>query len=968
MKIPFFSKEKTVTPQVKTVVKKEIKLFTTIDSEGFYCHHPKQILQSSEFKPLVDKISNALGGRRDVFEKYLYPSIEQVALFSQKLPAAESIDGKPSNVFGHHMSEGGLLLHSLETMYFALNDSRLAFFNKGVNPSDRDAHMTAARVACGLAGLLHDIGKLNDPIVVTYKDKREYVWNCVESLPDFLARVHGLPLEDVYVNEDDNEDKIRKAPTYVLKGWKKGRTDKHEIIAPFLMRSFVSKATLKMMSAASEQIIHDFMTAVDWRVLSSDYTDARQNIIYDVWSRADVTSSERDRKTLSKASLSLSPIKSNLEIKKQITTAFQFFIDRADIAVNKDSEECYIYTHATEVSENPFVVLVRFDEKALGMWSTVLAKASELFRSDVLQDHAPTLDNIRELLTQADYLLKATTADGLYTVKRTVGEQQIEFKAVCFADYRNIIKHNGQLYLAQKDDLSELKVTFADGVKPVILSKGNNSKKDLRTDLIEKKKDTDAKSETADVIAEKTAEIKTKTEDTPAEKSVKIVAKSGVSEAELNADGDISLDADVTEVNLKPDNNSDSDSDTPEIVPVIVPLTSEETTVSQENGNAASAPSEFSASFEESVTASFLQNIFNTSVQNQNLNPDDLPSPVEEEPDDRPLVLKENQIRNFDRAVYGFKDNQKSVVNARKPYAVRLKELNTEDTADDEEIFNSETEKHFNGLKVKVVKAIKHVSEQIKDKDTRKLFSIQICKRLKDMGFSYIDFVTVDNKFCYAAFGWGDDVKKNAHATQYMKAFEKAGLFPNSGSNPTANSGELFYFQCVQMTKAVTNIFKLAGTRPLKIKCKDHPYESLLSENDIIEYIKHKIITLDKDESFFGCKATGYAHDKKGKRISRVVLGECANSYNVSMNHVRKLLSINQQVTPPYMIADGNELVVAYSKPLKKEEYREDDTEKKQSEEKSEEKKVVKNTENKQKKRKTVDMDVPDTSLFTPLI
>ena len=162
-------------------------------------------------------------------------------------------------------------------------------------------------------------------------------------------------------------------------------------------------------------------------------------------------------------------------------------------------------------------------------------------------------------MTQADYLLKAPTADGLYTVKRTVGEQQIEFKAVCFADYRNIIKHNGQLYLAQKDDLSELKVTFADGVEPVILSKGNNSKKDLRTDLIEKKKDTEAKSETADSPAEKTAEIKTEPEDTPAEKSVKIVAKSGVSEAELDADGDTSLDADVTEVNLKPDNNPDSD-------------------------------------------------------------------------------------------------------------------------------------------------------------------------------------------------------------------------------------------------------------------------------------------------------------------------------------------------------------------------------------------------------------------------
>lgn len=266
-----------------------VKIFNNPeDIEWLYAYTPEFLLESPEIKPLIDKIRLARGSRTEYYDKYLYPSIVQVALYVQKLPASESAAGKPSNVFGHHISVGGLLLHCLETMYFALNDSRLAFFNKGVLPKDRDSNLIASRITCGLAGLLHDIGKLDDPVIVTYTElngqKIELVYSCVESIPDWLSQVNSLPKEKVFCDGIN-----QNPPIYLIKSWKNGRKDKYEIIAPFFLRSFITRGALKLIAKTSEQLLHNLMTAIDWRVLSFDYTNPRDNIIYNIWSVADKT-------------------------------------------------------------------------------------------------------------------------------------------------------------------------------------------------------------------------------------------------------------------------------------------------------------------------------------------------------------------------------------------------------------------------------------------------------------------------------------------------------------------------------------------------------------------------------------------------------------------------------------------------------------------------------------------------------
>lgn len=870
MKIPFFGKDKpsaeSTAPQVKPQVQ-SVRIFNTIEQEGYYCYSAEHFLQSNEFLPLINKISSALGGRKEVFERYLLPSIKEVATFAQKIPASEVKDGKPSNIFGHHLAEGGLLLHSLETMYFALNDSRLAFFNKGINPSDRDRHLVASRVACALSGLLHDIGKLHDVEIVTYTveegKKIEHQWKCIESIPSWLARIHNIEVSEVYKNKENNP------PTYIIKGWKKGRSSKHEVIGPFLMRAFINKSALKFLSDDNENLLNDFMTAIDWNVLAPDITKARQNIVYEIWHRADITSSERNRRNNS--SKNKMPIESNTEIKKSITKAMQLLIDNAVIAVNKMDSNCFLFSHSLNSQETPFVILARFDEASLGMWLNVISKASTLYKSDVLQDHLPNLENIYTLLNKCGFLLPSKNEDGFYNLQLLISDKKLSCKAVCFADYKDVILLNGQLYHAQENDLKTLTMTFTDHILPEISVSTHNTD-DLTSDLDEN------------------------------------YERRSLSTKEVREQQDKQKKAEDLKKFIE-----ENSSQAPEIVPVDSSQGSETNEMSEDE-MALDAPDGFQTS------SGFVSKLYS---QNSKEQLEESPKPCLSEPDDRPLVLKEDQIRNFDKAIYDYKTNQKILVDEQKPNAIKIKEL--PDNTLNQKIFESIDEPYFNGLTLEVVTAIKKVADKIQDKKVARNFSIQICNRLLGKAFSYIDFVTVDNKYCYAAFQWNEEVVKDAHAISYIKGFDSAQLFPRKYDDLLENSKELYYFQHIQMIKAVTSIFKIAGIKPYKIKCLDHPYERIsgatnITEHVLVEYLKHKIISLDNDETLFGYRATGYAHEAKGRRIDKAVLKECAKYYKTSINRIQSILSIKNQTTPPYMIADGTDLVVGYQKLLKQKE------------------------------------------------
>ena len=193
--------------------------FDNRGDKGFYAYRGQDLLSDPKVEQLVNNIYLAMGGEPALFKKYLYPAMVQLALYAQQVPAASSDHGIPYSSFGHHIDPGGLLLHSLQTMYLALCDSRSHFFSRGIVPSRRSNFSAAARIACALAALTHDIGKLNEFLIVTVVNTKEgpqeQTYSFYESIPEFLARVHQLPLSEVFFDPVKAEQGT--LPTYLIK-------------------------------------------------------------------------------------------------------------------------------------------------------------------------------------------------------------------------------------------------------------------------------------------------------------------------------------------------------------------------------------------------------------------------------------------------------------------------------------------------------------------------------------------------------------------------------------------------------------------------------------------------------------------------------------------------------------------------------------------------------------------------------
>ena len=74
----FFDIFKKAAPTIieahSSVQSKDV-IFKDQDNFGYYAYKAEDLLATKELKPFVDKISVALGGKIDLFNKYLLPSI-----------------------------------------------------------------------------------------------------------------------------------------------------------------------------------------------------------------------------------------------------------------------------------------------------------------------------------------------------------------------------------------------------------------------------------------------------------------------------------------------------------------------------------------------------------------------------------------------------------------------------------------------------------------------------------------------------------------------------------------------------------------------------------------------------------------------------------------------------------------------------------------------------------------------------
>jgi conjugal transfer pilus assembly protein TraI len=113
--------------------------------------------QSELIRRLQDGVGMTDADYRDLF----LPVVRRFAAFVHLLPASES---------HHHRGSGGLLRHSLEVAFSASQASMRHVFALEREPKERYHLEPRWRVAAGLAGLLHDLGKPVADVTVSDRD------------------------------------------------------------------------------------------------------------------------------------------------------------------------------------------------------------------------------------------------------------------------------------------------------------------------------------------------------------------------------------------------------------------------------------------------------------------------------------------------------------------------------------------------------------------------------------------------------------------------------------------------------------------------------------------------------------------------------------------------------------------------------------------------------------------------------
>ncbi|MFB1486834.1 MULTISPECIES: MobH family relaxase [unclassified Thiocapsa] len=131
---------------------------------------------------LIRRLQDGVGMTDTDYRELVLPVVRRLAAFVHLLPASEA---------HHHRGSGALLRHSLEVGFLAAQASMRHVFALDREPKDRYHLEPRWRVASGLAGLLHDIGKPVADLTVSDRDGTLTWCPHEEPLLDW-ARRHAL--------------------------------------------------------------------------------------------------------------------------------------------------------------------------------------------------------------------------------------------------------------------------------------------------------------------------------------------------------------------------------------------------------------------------------------------------------------------------------------------------------------------------------------------------------------------------------------------------------------------------------------------------------------------------------------------------------------------------------------------------------------------------------------------------------
>jgi conjugal transfer pilus assembly protein TraI len=133
-------------------------------------------------RELIARLQDGLAFTDARFHSLVVPVVRRYAAFVHLLPASEA---------HHHRGAGGLFRHGLEVAFHAAQASQGMIFALDRSPGERRELEPRWRLAAGLAGLCHDLGKPVSDLSVSERDGRTTWRPLLESLTDWAA-VNGV--------------------------------------------------------------------------------------------------------------------------------------------------------------------------------------------------------------------------------------------------------------------------------------------------------------------------------------------------------------------------------------------------------------------------------------------------------------------------------------------------------------------------------------------------------------------------------------------------------------------------------------------------------------------------------------------------------------------------------------------------------------------------------------------------------